>query len=184
MAWGRRSGRPLASTTWTGGQWPCGCAFAEPLSAGLSLRGRLLRALPLPLVLRRRFLRVVGASTIRHDCAPCVRKLRELPNLGSSCFGKFYSGGYAVATPWAAKKTLMTKSRHSKKYSHFLVAFRQARKDAGLTQEQVAKRLNVYATFVCKCESGERRLDVVELAEFCRIYGISLSELARRAGLE
>ena len=79
---------------------------------------------------------------------------------------------------------LMTKSRHSKKYRQFLIAFRQARKDAGLTQEQVAKRLNVYATFVCKCESGERRLDVVELAEFCRIYGVSLSEFALRAGLE
>ena len=86
--------------------------------------------------------------------------------------------------PGPQKRPLMTKSRHSKKYSQFLVAFRQARKDAGLTQEQVAKRLNVYATFVCKCESGERRLDVVELAEFCRIYGLSLSELARRAGLE
>lgn len=86
--------------------------------------------------------------------------------------------------PPGLEKRSMTKSRHSKKYSQFLTAFRQARKDAGLTQEQVAKRLNVYATFVCKCESGERRLDVVELAEFCRLYGISISELAQRAGLE
>ena len=45
-------------------------------------------------------------------------------------------------------------------------------------------RVNVYATVVCKCESGERRLDAVELAEFCRIYGLSLSDSARRAELE
>jgi transcriptional regulator with XRE-family HTH domain len=77
----------------------------------------------------------------------------------------------------------MTRSRHSRRYSRLLVALRQARKDAGLTQNQVAAKLDNHASYVSKCESGERRLDVVELADFCQLYGISLSALLLRAGI-
>jgi Helix-turn-helix domain len=47
---------------------------------------------------------------------------------------------------------------------------------------QVAKRLKVYASFVSQCESGERRVDVVELAAFCRVYGLDLFQFLRDAG--
>jgi hypothetical protein len=36
---------------------------------------------------------------------------------------------------------------------------------------EVARRLGRPQSFVSKCESGERRVDVVELAEFARLYG-------------
>jgi len=39
-----------------------------------------------------------------------------------------------------------------------------------LTQEQVAAALNRPQSFVSKCESGERRIDVVELEDFARLY--------------
>ena len=78
----------------------------------------------------------------------------------------------------------MQKSRHSKKYERFLTAFRQARKTAGLTQAEVGKAFESHASFVSKCESGERRVDVVELAAFCRLYGISLIDFCRKAGLD
>jgi len=55
-------------------------------------------------------------------------------------------------------------------YRRFLARLRAAREGAGLTQAQVAARLKVPQSFVSKCESGERRVDVVELAEFARVY--------------
>lgn len=52
----------------------------------------------------------------------------------------------------------------------FLRRLRQARTDAGLTQVEVAKRLGRSQSFVTKAETGERRLDVVELRAFARVY--------------
>jgi hypothetical protein len=43
--------------------------------------------------------------------------------------------------------------------------------------------MGVYASYVSKCESGERRVDVVELAQFCRAYGITLIDFLRDARL-
>ena len=78
----------------------------------------------------------------------------------------------------------MKKSRYSKKYARLLRALKQARKDSGLTQVEVAKRFGAHASFVSKCESGERRIDVVELADFCRLYKVGLSDFLTMAELE
>jgi transcriptional regulator with XRE-family HTH domain len=78
----------------------------------------------------------------------------------------------------------MPKSRHTSRYTQLLRVLRDARREAGLTQVQVAKHFRTHASFVSKIESGERRLDVVELADFCTLYGIRLSAFLRRAGLE
>jgi transcriptional regulator with XRE-family HTH domain len=45
---------------------------------------------------------------------------------------------------------------------------------AGRTQAEVAKTLGRPQSFVAKCESGERRVDVIELEEFARLYGRSV----------
>jgi transcriptional regulator with XRE-family HTH domain len=58
------------------------------------------------------------------------------------------------------------------------------RKDAGLTQAEVGKHFGSHASFVSKVESGERRLDVVELADFCQLYRVRVSSFLKRAGLE
>jgi transcriptional regulator with XRE-family HTH domain len=71
----------------------------------------------------------------------------------------------------------MEKSIHSAQYAAFLRVFRQARKRAGLTQVQLAKRLGETQSFISKCERGERRIDVVELRHFCRAFGVPLSQL-------
>ena len=65
----------------------------------------------------------------------------------------------------------MTKSVFTAQYSRFMKALKRARMERGLTQGGAAKALNKPQSFVSKCESGERRVDVVELMEFSRLYG-------------
>ncbi|PSN16327.1 transcriptional regulator [filamentous cyanobacterium CCT1] len=64
----------------------------------------------------------------------------------------------------------MSSSVYSLRYQQFLVRLKAARLDANLTQQQVAARLSVPQSFISKCESGERRVDIVELLEFALIY--------------
>ncbi len=54
---------------------------------------------------------------------------------------------------------------------------RAAREAAGLTQAEAAQALGRPQSFVSKCESGERRIDVVELLAFARLYEISVVQL-------
>ena len=77
----------------------------------------------------------------------------------------------------------MHKSQHTTAYKRLTDALREAREGAGLTQAQVAEQLGVYASFVSKVESGERRIDVIELTHFCAAYGVELVALLRTAGL-
>lgn len=55
-------------------------------------------------------------------------------------------------------------------YKQFLELLRKARTEASLTQVEVARQLGRPQSFIAKCESGERRLDVVELATLAKIY--------------
>jgi transcriptional regulator with XRE-family HTH domain len=64
----------------------------------------------------------------------------------------------------------MGRSLHSDAYRRFLGRLRRARRAARLTQVEVAKRLSRPQSYVSKCESGERRVDVIELAEFAGLY--------------
>jgi transcriptional regulator with XRE-family HTH domain len=57
---------------------------------------------------------------------------------------------------------------------------RQIRMDAGFTQGDVAQRLKQPQSFVSKYESGERRLDVIELRQICGILGISLAKFVEK----
>lgn len=55
---------------------------------------------------------------------------------------------------------------------------KQLRLDAQLTQSELANRLNKPQSYVSKYESGERRLDVVEIREICIEAGITLSRFS------
>lgn len=60
-------------------------------------------------------------------------------------------------------------------YKKFLERLRQARLEAGLTQIEVANVLQKPQSFVSKCETGERRVDVVELQVLANLYGVPLT---------
>ena len=77
----------------------------------------------------------------------------------------------------------MEKSQHSSAYKKLTAALRKAREAAELTQAEVAAKLGLYASFVSKVEAGERRLDVIELKQFCKVYGVELIAFLRSAGL-
>ena len=65
-------------------------------------------------------------------------------------------------------------------YQRFLERLVRARRDSGLTQAEVAGRLRKPQSFVSKCETGERRVDIVELAAFADIYARPLDWFAGR----
>ena len=58
-----------------------------------------------------------------------------------------------------------------------LIAFlTQKRKDAGLSQSELAKALGEYQSFVARMESGQRRVDVVEYENLAEILKFDVYE--------
>ena len=64
----------------------------------------------------------------------------------------------------------MSKSIYTKDYKEIINRLKQARIDAGLSQQAVADKFNKPQSYVSKIESGERRLDVAEIKKFAVIY--------------
>ena len=57
---------------------------------------------------------------------------------------------------------------------------REMRVEAGLTQTDLAARIEKDQTYVSRYESGQRRLDVLEVREVCQAIGSSLEEFVKR----
>ena len=51
----------------------------------------------------------------------------------------------------------------------------KAREEAGLSQRAVCDRMGMPHSFLSKCETGERRIDVLEFLQLARLYGRPLS---------
>ena len=71
----------------------------------------------------------------------------------------------------------MRKSVHTRAYTVLRERLVAARHAAGLTQQDLAKKLGRPQAFVAKYEGGERRIDLVEFLEIAAILGVD----ARRA---
>jgi transcriptional regulator with XRE-family HTH domain len=70
----------------------------------------------------------------------------------------------------------MKKSIHTAEQKKLQEQLRRLRIEANLSQSNLAKRLAVPQSFVSKYESGERRLDVLELRQVCAALNVSLIE--------
>ncbi len=66
----------------------------------------------------------------------------------------------------------MTKSIFSEKYERFRRLLIEARKEAGLTQVELANKLSRPQSYISKFERGERRLDVIEFFEVADAIGV------------
>ena len=77
----------------------------------------------------------------------------------------------------APRPAAPVKSIHSERYRRLLDLLVQARKDAGITQVELAKRLAKPQSFVSKFENGERRPDVIEFLDICEAIGVSVAQV-------
>ena len=63
-------------------------------------------------------------------------------------------------------------------YARVLSKRISARQEAGLTQREVSLKLGMAHSYLNKCESGERAVDVAELWAIAKIYGKPMSFFA------
>lgn len=69
----------------------------------------------------------------------------------------------------------MKKTIYSDEHRYLVERLKRARKEAGLDQERVAKLLGVSQSYISKVESGQRRIDLIQLKQFAKIYKKSLN---------
>ncbi|HEV2564325.1 MAG TPA: helix-turn-helix transcriptional regulator [Microvirga sp.] len=74
----------------------------------------------------------------------------------------------------------MEKTIYSQQYQRLCELLIEARRNAGLTQVEVAERLGKPQSFVAKYEGGERRLDVVEFIAVAQALGLDPKALIDR----
>lgn len=74
----------------------------------------------------------------------------------------------------------MDKSALTREQAVLQALLRQLRMEADLRQQDLAERIGEPQSFVSKYESGERRLDIVELRQICAALGISLVSFIHR----
>ena len=68
----------------------------------------------------------------------------------------------------------MAQTIYSKEHRYIVKQLKKAREETGLSQEQVAKILHRTQSYISKIESGQRKIDVVQLKEFAKVYKKSL----------
>jgi transcriptional regulator with XRE-family HTH domain len=73
----------------------------------------------------------------------------------------------------------MQKTIFSKRHKEIVRRLRRARVEAGFKQSDVAKKLRCQQSYISRCESGEHRIDVVELEVFARLFGKPLGYFLR-----
>jgi transcriptional regulator with XRE-family HTH domain len=71
---------------------------------------------------------------------------------------------------------MRTKIIHKKEYIVLLECIRAEREKLGITQNQLAILVETDQTAISKIETGERRLDFIELRAVCKALNIELQD--------
>ena len=114
----------------------------------------------------------------RHALIALHLSLRDVLNFNIPMWDDKAAHPILQAIEDKAVASLLSKDEYEAAYDRFLSNLQAARKQANLTQEEVARHLGKPQSFVSKIESGERRLDFVEVVALARIYGKELSYFA------
>ena len=64
----------------------------------------------------------------------------------------------------------MEKTIYTQSYSRLVGQLKKARNQAKLNQKDVAKKLNRTQSYISKIESGQLRVDIIQLKEIAQIY--------------
>ncbi len=62
----------------------------------------------------------------------------------------------------------------TKEYAVFIERMKKARAEAGLLQIEVAKAMKRPQSYISRVESGEYRLDILEVKKFAKLYKKSI----------
>jgi transcriptional regulator with XRE-family HTH domain len=75
---------------------------------------------------------------------------------------------------------------YTTRYQLLLKLLIHSREKAGLTQQEVAEKLKKPQSYISKIESGERRIDFIELEDLCQIYKFPIShfETLKKEGIK
>ncbi|MBD5398977.1 helix-turn-helix transcriptional regulator [bacterium] len=71
----------------------------------------------------------------------------------------------------------MTKSIFTNNYQLLLKLLVETRKKAGITQQELAKKLGKNQSYISKYENSERRLDMIEVIAIVKAMGANPSDL-------
>jgi len=71
----------------------------------------------------------------------------------------------------------MLRKQHPNQYEKLRLELIKMRKNAKLSQVQLAEKLKVRQQFVSKYETGERNLDFVEVCLVCKACGVDVGSL-------
>lgn len=90
--------------------------------------------------------------------------------------------GYLQSLPYHLR--VAKRDAHDERYLKAIEALRAARKQARLTQTELALKLGRRQQFVSKYESGERRLDIIEFLDVAKALDLIVESLLRDLGAQ
>jgi len=64
----------------------------------------------------------------------------------------------------------MNKVIYTKDHKFLVKKLKSARLETGLSQKMVSEKLRKTQSYISKIESGQRRIDIIQLKELARVY--------------
>ncbi len=70
-------------------------------------------------------------------------------------------------------------SSYSTEHQALVERLIDARKKSGLTQVEVAEKLNQSQSYISKIENNQKKIEVIELKRLAKLYGVDPSKLLK-----